>query len=349
MDIKPEELYQLEDKVLVDIRSPSEYRDFHIPGALNVPLFEDQEKRLIGLIYRGEGLEKAKSLGYEIAWGKFQRLLQTFRELKSRHKHVVVYCWRGGLRSQELCKALSSMGVEVLRLQGGYRAYREFILKDMERVLQHKEFLVLTGKTGVGKTRLIRRLKEEGYPAVDLEGLAKDRGSVFGKVGIEERVSQKLFDALLYEELRTDAPLLLVEDESRLIGNLHLPQAFWRKKEQGVFVEVQASLQSRLKNLVEDYTAYPNWQEQVRKSIHKIRKYLGEQKCEVALNMLSAGKVEELALFLMKEYYDRTYRSHKEPLFRIDCTDFEKCLRKLKETYESLLRERQTQELGLKS
>ncbi|MCS7307814.1 MAG: tRNA 2-selenouridine(34) synthase MnmH [Aquificaceae bacterium] len=345
MEIKPEDLYLLEDRVLVDIRSPSEYEEFHVPGAVNVPLFEDEEKRLIGIVYRGEGVERAKELGYEIAWKKLEGFLQTFRRLKENYRHVVVYCWRGGLRSKELCKVLSSMGVDVLRLEGGYRAYREFILKDMEKLLQNKRFVVLTGKTGVGKTRLLRRLKQEGYPVVDLEGLAQDRGSVFGKVGIGKTVSQKMFDALLYEELRElNSELLLVEDESKVIGRVHIPEALWRKKEEGVFVEVEASLSVRLKNIIEDYTSSQGWQEEVRRSLHKIRKYLGEEKYLSALEMLKENKVEELALFLMENYYDKNYRYHKPAIYKVDCSDFETCLQNLKELYSCLLEKRKASE-----
>ncbi|MEN3028797.1 MAG: tRNA 2-selenouridine(34) synthase MnmH [Aquificaceae bacterium] len=346
MDIKPEEIYLLEDRVLVDIRSPSEYQEFHIPGAINLPLFEDEEKRLIGMVYRGEGLEKARELGYDIAWKKFENLLQKFKELRERHRHVVLYCWRGGLRSQELCSVLSSVGVEVLRLEGGYRAYREFILKDMESLIRNRRFLVLTGKTGVGKTKLLRRLKEEGYPVIDLEGLARDRGSVFGKLGMGKGISQKLFDALLYEELRKlKENLLLVEDESRLIGKVHLPGIFWQKKEEGLFLEVEATYESRLKNLMEEYASFDGWQEEFKKSLLKIRKYLGEERYRKVLHLLEENRVEELALFLMTEYYDKTYRLQKKPLFRLDCSDFETCLEKLKGLYACLLKEREVPEL----
>lgn len=341
MDIKPEELYRLKDRILVDIRSPSEYEEFHIPGAVNLPLFGDEEKSLIGLVYKHRGLEGAKEIGYQIAQQKLQWLLKAFKELKGKHSKVVVYCWRGGLRSQELCKFLSSMGVEVFRLEGGYRAYRKFILEDMERLLEGKRFLVLTGKTGVGKSRLLRRLREEGYPVLDLEMLAKDRGSVFGKVGIGERISQKLFDSLLYEELRRmDSSLILLEDESRLIGNVHIPAPLWHKKEHGIYVELEASLQRRLRNILEDYTCFEGWQEEAKIALHKIRKYLGEERYKKAINLLEEGKAEELALLLMTDYYDRTYKLQKRASYKLDCSDLEHCLESLKNLYTQLLKER---------
>ncbi len=340
MDIRPEEIYRLEDKVVVDIRSPSEYQEFHIPGAVNLPLFEDEEKRLIGLLYRREGVDRAKHMGYEIAYSKLEDLLKRFRDLKERYKHVVVYCWRGGLRSQELCKVLRSMGIEVLRVEGGYRAYRGFILRDMERLLKNKRFIVLAGKTGVGKTRILRKLKEEGYPVVDLEGLAKDRGSVFGKMGIRERVSQKMFDALLYESLLSiDSDLLFTEDESRTIGHIHLPEAFWKKKEEGIYVEIEASLKNRVKNLLQEYTGFEGWQEEAKESLLKIRRYLGEGKYSKALELLSKWRVEELAEFLIREYYDRTYKLQRHPYLRVNCDCMDDCLEKLKGMYERIASE----------
>ncbi len=340
MDIEVRELFELEDKVLVDIRSPSEYEEFHIPGAVNVPLFEDEEKRLIGLLYRREGVEKAKELGYQIANSKLSELIQSFRRLKERHRHVVVYCWRGGLRSQELCKVLNSFGIEVLRLKGGYRAYRQYILQHMERLLEDKSFLVLTGKTGVGKTELLKRLEEEGYPVINLEELARDRGSVFGRVGIRDRVSQKLFDALLYERLRSiDSPLIIVEDESRTIGKVHIPEAFWKRKEEGFFVEVIADLKVRVRHVLEEYVSAEGWKEEAKSSLFKIRKYLGEEKFKRALLMLEEERIEELAEFLMVDYYDRTYRLSRKPIATIDCTSMEDCLEKLKELYSHLLKE----------
>lgn len=343
MDISPEKIYQLEDKVLVDIRSPSEYQEFHIPGAINLPLFEDEEKRLIGLIYRSDGVDRAKHVGYEIAESKLEGLLKSFRDLKEKHRYVIVYCWRGGLRSQELCKVLQSIGVEVLRIEGGYRAYREFILREMERILESKSFIVLAGKTGVGKTLIIRKLREEGYPVVDLEGLAKDRGSAFGKMGIRERVSQKMFDALLYESLlRAESDLLFTEDESRVIGNIHLPESFWKKKEEGVYVEIEASLEKRVKNLLEEYTKFEGWQEEAKESLLRIRRYLGEKNYSLALELLSKERVEEFAEFLIREYYDKTYKPHKHPSFRLNCDQIDKCLEGLKDVYSCLLEERIT-------
>ncbi|SNZ14317.1 tRNA 2-selenouridine(34) synthase MnmH [Hydrogenobacter hydrogenophilus] len=326
VEISACELINLDEKVIVDIRSPSEYAQFHIPGAINIPLFEDDEKFLIGYIYRKEGVEKAKQLGYSIANSKLQKLFESFRQLKRVHKHVVVYCWRGGLRSLELCKALSSVGIQVIRLRGGYRAYREFILQDMEERLKSINFIVLTGKTGVGKSKVLRLLREEGVPVIDLEDLAQDRGSVFGKVGKKTRISQKMFDALLYENIRSlSGPYAFVEDESRCIGNIHIPDALWKKKEEGVFVELTNSMENRIRNILEEYTLEEGWEEDVRVALGKIKRYLGEEGFAQALCMLEERRYEELVKFLMEAHYDKRYKLIRKPLYTVDCTDLQKC------------------------
>jgi len=326
IELSASELFSLDDKVIVDIRSPSEYAHFHIPSAINIPLFEDSEKLLIGYIYRKEGIERAKQLGYSIANSKLQNLFESFRQLKKNHKYVVVYCWRGGLRSLELCKALSSLGIEVIRLKGGYRAYREFILQDMKERLKGINFIVLTGKTGVGKSKVLRTLKEDGVPVIDLEDLAQDRGSVFGKVGKKTKVSQKMFDALLYENIRSlTGPYAFVEDESRCIGNIHIPDALWKKKEEGVFVELTNSMENRIRNILEEYTLEEGWEEDVRIALGRIKRYLSEKDLVKALDMLEEKRYEELVKFLIEAYYDKRYKLIRKPLYTVDCTDLERC------------------------
>ncbi len=347
-DIEARELFGLEDVVLVDIRSPQEYEDFHIPGAVNIPLFENEEKRLIGYIYRNEGVERAKEIGEELARKKLEEFYEKFKKLKESYSNVVVYCWRGGMRSQGMCKAMSEMGLDLLRLKGGYRAYRQFILEDMGRLLEGVEFVVLTGKTGVGKTKVLQALKEEGLPVIDLEDLAKDRGSVFGSVGIEEKVSQKQFDALLYEELRrVGEGYVFIEDESRRIGNVYIPEPFWRKKERGIYVELWASLETRVRNIVSDYTQREGWEEEALSAVKRIEKYLGPQRYSQVMELFEEGRHEEVIRFLIEEYYDRKYRQFGEPVFELNCDDLKECVGKLKEFYYSLRDESKVQDTAL--
>ncbi len=347
-DIDPHEIYSLEDRILVDIRSPQEFEEFHIPGAVNVPLFENEEKRLIGYVYRKEGVEKAKELGEEIARRKLEEFYRKFRELKEKHENVIVYCWRGGMRSQGMCEAMSKMGLDLLRLRGGYRAYRQFILKDMERLTEGIRFIVLTGKTGVGKTKVLRELRRRGYPVLDLEDLAKDRGSVFGSVGIRSQVSQKMFDSLVYEELRRIGEgLVFVEDESRRIGNLYIPDPVWRKKSEGIYVEVKASLWRRIENILEDYTSEEGWEEEAIQAVGRIKKYLGPQRFEYLMEKFKEKDYREVVRFLIEEYYDKKYRQFGEPILEVECDDLSVCVERLEDIYNLISHEGEVQDIPL--
>lgn len=334
MEIEPEDIYTFERKVLVDIRSPQEYKEFHIPKAINIPLFDDEEKKLIGMLYRQEGEERAKVEGYSIASKKIEELFAKFRSLKEEYKEVIIYCWRGGLRSQELCYVLDGAGIDVMRLKGGYRAYRQFILSDMERRLKEMNFLVLTGKTGVGKSKILSLLKRKGIPVIDVEELAKDRGSVFGKVGRKERVSQKMFDALLYEEIRgLNSSLLFMEDESRWVGNIHLPEALWKRKERGIFIEIRTDIELRIKNILEEYTREEGWKEDVISSLKKVRKYMGEENYRRVLNLLASEDYEKAVELLIREYYDRRYRYGGRPKIILEYKSMDEVVEELVDIY----------------
>ena len=347
-DIDPPEIYGFKKRILVDVRSPQEFEEFHIPGAINVPLFENEEKELIGYIYRKRGVEEARCLGEEIAKRKLEEFFRRFRELKESYENVIVYCWRGGMRSLGICEAMSKMGLELLRLRGGYRAYRRFILRDMERLLKRIRFLVLTGKTGVGKTKILRELKDRGYPVLDLEDLAKDRGSVFGSVGVRTGVSQKMFDSLIYENLReVRKGLVFVEDESRRIGNLYIPNPLWEKKCEGIYIEVRASLERRIENILEDYTAEEGWEGEVLEGVKKIRKYLGPQRFRYLMERFREKDYREVVRFLIEEYYDRKYRQFGEPVLEVECEDLNWCVERLEEIYNLISDEGEVQDILL--
>ncbi len=339
-DLDPEETFLLEGKVFVDVRSPKEFEEFHIPGAVNLPLFENEEKELIGHIYRSRGVEEAFRVGEEIARGKLGEIYSRLRELKEKFGSVVVYCWRGGMRSEAVCSAMARMGLDLYRLRGGYRAYRRFILSDMERILKNTKFVVLTGRTGVGKTAVLRELKGMGVPAIDLEGLAGDRGSVFGGVGIERKVSQKMFDALLYEELRAcGGGYIFVEDESRRIGKIILPDPFWERKTEGIYVELEASTETRVENILREYTAVEGWERAVVEAAGKIARYLGPQRYAYLMDLLGGRKYRSAVRFLIEEYYDRKYRRFGDPVVRLSSDDPVACARRLAELYNLLVDE----------
>ncbi len=308
-EITPEELISdFENFLLVDIRSPSEYEEFHIPGAVNIPLFDDEEKRFIGEVYRLKGQETAKEEGIKLISPKLYHFYRRFKELENRGKQIVIYCWRGGMRSKAMCSFLSGTGIKVMRLEGGYRGFRRYILEDMKRIIKEKKFIVLTGKTGVGKTALLRDMEREGFPIVDLEKLAKDRGSAFGKVGIRENTTQKMFDAHLYFTLRNiKDTVLFIEDESRRIGNIHLPEDLYRSIVNGFRVELNTTLEGRIRNIEEEYLKNADVGD-IMEAVYKINKYLGKEGTEHVLHLMKEGRLREAIRFLIENYYDKTYK-----------------------------------------
>jgi len=244
------------------------------------------------------------------------------------------------MRSLGLCEAMARRGLELYRLRGGYRAYRRYILRDMERMLKGKKLIVLTGRTGVGKTAVLRMLKEEGLPVLDLEAMAGDRGSVFGSVGVGKGTSQKMFDALLYEELRKcDGDLVFIEDESRRIGRVYIPDPLWQVKARGIYVEITASLEKRVENILREYTAFEGWEQEAAQALDRIAKYLGPQRYALLRELLLKGEVRELVRLLIEDYYDRRYRYFGSPLLSVSAEDPQECVQRLKELYNLIQNE----------
>jgi tRNA 2-selenouridine synthase len=240
-DITIDELLALRDKkelVMIDVRSPSEFQDSTIPGSINIPFFDDNERAEIGTIYKQVSVQAAKDRGLEIISTKLPAFVKTFEQIKEQK---AVFCWRGGMRSKTTATVLSLMGIRIHRLTGGFRTYRKWVVDTLEKMDFKPQLCVISGNTGAGKTAILRRLQEDGYPVLDLEALAGHRGSIFGHVGLRSN-NQKTFDALLVTNLLKlkDSPYLLMEGESKRIGKAVIPEFIVSKKESGtqLFIEM---------------------------------------------------------------------------------------------------------------
>ena len=302
----------------IDVRTEEEFEEFHIPGAINVPLFTKEEKEKISKVYYEKGEKEARITALELVSSKLPSIVKRIKEIKNKKGRVAVYCWRGGMRSLAVSSICNLCGVYVLRLKGGFRAFRKFTFEDMEEILKDKFFLVIYGPTGVGKTRLLRKLKVEGFPVIDLEGLAGHRGSVFGGIGLKQP-SQKFFDALLWEEVRSlrGFRYLIVEGESRRIGRIHLPEVFWNKILEGRKIVVELPLEERVRISVEDYGVGKFPSEVYLESLSKIRKILGAEEFNIIKNFILEGKYEEAVKELMMNYYDKLYAKSTPPADKV--------------------------------
>ncbi len=307
-DIEFKEAYEKGFK-FIDVRTKEEFEEFRIPGAYNVPLFTKEEKEKVSRVYYEKGEKEAKLFALELVGGKLHQIVKEVKEIKEREKKVAIYCWRGGLRSLAVATICNLTGVSVFRLKGGYREFRKYILKRIEELLKDKELIVVYGATGVGKTRMLRELKEEGFPVIDLEGLAGHRGSVFGGIGLKQP-SQKMFDSLIWEELEKlkGCKQIIVEGESKKIGNLFIPEALWKKMQEGKKVVVELPLKERIKISMEDYGVGKHPKEVYLQALKRIEKILGGEKYKKIKELIEEENYKEAVKELMLNYYDKLYK-----------------------------------------
>lgn len=294
--------------VFVDLRSPKEYQEDHLPGAVNLPLLDDKERHVVGTAYAQDGSDKAKELGLEFVAPKLPGLVGQIRQL-GQNKPVVIYCWRGGLRSLAMGRVLELMNVPNYRLQGGYKAFRRYVYEYFQQDLPYK-MVVLHGLTGTGKTEIIRELIKMGEPAIDLEGLANNRGSVFGNVGLGEQPTQKRFETCLFSQFQQYAPgsFVVVEGESKRIGRNYVPDNVFRAMQNGIKVLVYDDFSHRVERIIKEYRdgTEDNTQELI-KSLSFLTKRLGKKRVDELKELLNAGNILAVVEYLLVNYYDPLY------------------------------------------
>lgn len=304
-DVSPEELYHFKnhDHTLVDVRSPKEFEEATIPGAINIPLFSNEERAQVGTTYKHEGQDAAKELGLEIFSKKLPAFIKEFKQLGTP---VTVFCWRGGMRSKTAATVNNLMNVKVNRLTGGIRGYRNW-MKEQLNTLPLPPMYVLNGHTGNGKTHILHQLKDEGYPVIDLEGMAAHRGSIFGGIGLEPN-NQRMFNLLLGEALLDykDRPYVLIEGESARIGKIMIPDRFYQHKETSPQLFIELPIEERVKNILSDYSP-SDYHEQVVEAFHGIKRRIHTPVAHAIEEALEARDYPEVVKNLLTYYYDPRY------------------------------------------
>lgn len=345
-EITVEQYLNLDKAVAVDVRSPIEHLDGSIPGALNLPLFSDDERAEIGTIYKQKGQDEAKWKAMEIVSPKIPLLMNEMKNLIYNGYTPVIHCWRGGMRSKAVSTFMEFSGLPALRLTGGYKAYRQHILTRINELLPNQA-IVLHGKTGVGKTEILHRLKDKGYPVLDLEAIAGHRGSIFGSIGIGEGHNQKTFDALLFDALTeiNDYPYFLMEAESKRIGRAIQPEELLVKKENGHHLYLEASIERRISHIVDEYVkpfSTEQWfKEKVQIGLSKIEKRMKniEKYDEINTSFLEEDWIR-LIRSLLEDYYDPRYDhkllDYKGGFTAIDADDMEKAVEEIERYLEKM-------------
>lgn len=333
--------YRQQGALFVDVRSPAEFAETTIPGAVNVPIFSNEERAEVGTLFKQVSRQSARKRGIEIISPRIPQMIeQVEAERRVGSPPVVVFCWRGGTRSLAMTAFLRLAGIPAQQLVGGHKAFRCRVVD----FFAHADFdpvYVVRGLTGTGKTLLLRKLSAQGYPVIDLEQLANHRGSAFGGLGLGNQPGQKLFEARLWDRLSAcrEADYLLTEGESRHIGRLVVPPRFHLAMQQQTSLWVDASLEYRTRVILNDYPALDDLTPAFEMPILALKERLGKTAVTRLLALLHQKDWRELTRCLMVDYYDPLYM-HTCPIRRVSLRveELEQGVEDLKRALETLRR-----------
>lgn len=295
-----------ESYAFIDVRSPSEYESETIPGAINIPIFNNEERSLIGIVYKQESIEKAKKIGTELASKKLPSIYEKIIELNKKYDNLVFFCARGGMRSRALVSLFESIGINAFKLEGGYKYYRKYIYTHLPNLVTDIQFIVLYGNTGNGKTHILQNLKRKGMDIVDLEGCANHRGSILGSVGLGQQNTQKMFESLLYQSLfNRKTNLVFIEGESRRIGKDIIPKYLFEAMKKGINIKIEANMDIRIANILDSYVH--DTDDELIESLEHLRKHLGDKNIDRCIKLIEKHQYKPVAEELMVKYYDPMY------------------------------------------
>jgi tRNA 2-selenouridine synthase len=310
--LSPKEFLQKSNTVpVIDVRSPGEYEVGHISGAINIPLFTDDERAVVGTLYKKSGRLFAINKGLEIIGPKMAGL--TREALKySKDGELLVHCWRGGMRSESMAWLFERVDIKCSILLGGYKVYRNHILESFANI---PNLCVLEGHTGSGKTEILHELKKLGEQVIDLEGLANHRGSAFGGIGQGSQPTSQQFHNDIFGHLKVMdlTRRIWVEGESHTIGRVFLPETFWESMNNAYVVEMIVPRKFRLERVVVDYGSLDS--ELMENAIGKIEKRLGSDRKKIVLENYRKGKLALVADMLL-DYYDKGYQYSRDKFKR---------------------------------
>jgi tRNA 2-selenouridine synthase len=295
---------------IIDVRTPSEFREDHVPGAVNFPVLDDDERARVGTIYKQVSSFEAKKIGAALVSRNIARHIESYFVTKPKGWRPLVYCWRGGKRSGSMAHILSEIGWKVARLEGGYKAYRKRVIDDLATLPLQFQFHVVCGPTGSGKSRLLQALERRGAQVLDLEQLAAHRGSVLGNLPNELQPAQKMFESSVWHKLRHFNPAqpVYVEGESKKIGLLRVPDALiHRMWESGICVRLQLEPGQRVKLLQEEYRHFVEDPAALMAKVECLRGLHSPEQLDAWRELVDAGRWDEFVLDMLQHHYDPTY------------------------------------------
>ena len=290
------------DVPVIDVRAPAEYGHGHIPGSINIALFDDLERAEVGTLYHKAGREEAIKKGLEIVGPKMKVYVEQARNLAVDGK-LLTYCWRGGMRSESMAWLFNTSGIETAVLEKGYKAFRHYIRSSFDK---HMPMIVLGGKTGSGKTELLQKLVSKGFQHIDLEKLAHHKGSVFGNLGLPEQPTNEQFEnelgiALLNLDMQMP---VIFEDESINIGIVSIPKPLFTQMREAPLIYIDMPLEARIERLYTEYAHFPP--DVLKDMMVRISRRLGGENTRLAIKAIDENNLRK-AIRISLIYYDKAY------------------------------------------
>lgn len=315
---------------ILDVRSPGEYEHAHMPGSYSFPLFSDEERKVVGKLYKQINRQEAIKIGLEYFGSKMREMVEKVEAIakKSSSNILLIHCWRGGMRSAAIAWLMDLYGFEVYLLAGGYKAFRKWVLAYFDNELA---MMVIGGFTGSGKTDILHLLTSKGELVIDLEGIAGHRGSAFGNLGLPEQPGVEQVENNLAIKIKnikselaaSEKKWIWVEDESRRIGNINLPEAFHKNLKNAPLIFLNVPFDIRLDTILKNYGHFP--EEKLASAVERIRKRMGYDQNSIALKLLKEKDIRGCFALLL-QYYDKFYNKsssqYKRKSKEIDLTSY---------------------------
>ena len=295
---------------IIDVRSPAEFAEDHIPGAINCYVLDNEQRAEVGTLYKQVNPFEAKKRGAALISTNIGHWLDTHFRDKPKDYRPLVYCWRGGQRSGALATILSRIGWKTTVIEGGYKRYRQWVRENIEAISPRLRLVILAGLTGTAKTDLLKKLEAAGEQVLDLEGMANHRGSLLGANPTSPQPAQKYFESLLCEKItRFDSGRIVwVEAESIKIGNIHCPSAFWQQMKSSPAIEVTAPVAARVDYLLGHYRHFTENPDRLMKKLGYLRERLGQETLMRWQRLIDEGQWPAFVTDLLETHYDPTYR-----------------------------------------
>lgn len=308
MQLLPERLAGYTE--IIDARTPTEFAEDHIPGAINLPVLDNEERIRIGTLHKQASAFEAKKAGAALVSRHIADYLEAHFSGKPINYKPLIYCWRGGNRSGALAHVLLRIGFKAEQLEGGYKAFRRLVIAELETLPHQFNFITVCGPTGSGKSRLLQALHFCGAQVLDLEDLAAHRGSLLGGLPDQPQPSQKKLESAIWWKLRGFNPEkpVFVESESKKIGNLHLPDTLLGKMRSASSLWLEASIEQRVQLLLEDYSHFPPLPDMLLEKISHLLDLRGHEVITRWGNMICAAKWPEFVRDMLETHYDPAYQ-----------------------------------------